>query len=179
MPRPKYIRLLALFTQSQVDWLKSQNKPITQTIRDLIPLEKEPTMIVFKGPYMPELATKGSSGYDLKAQAEVTIPPGKHAVVPTGISVQIPEGYEGQVRSRSGLAAKKAVFVLNSPGTIDSDYRGEIKVILMNLGEEEFKICIGDRIAQIVFCPISVQTVTTGFLNETSRGDGGFGSSGV
>lgn len=128
---------------------------------------------------MPELGTKGSSGYDLKSQVEVTIPPGQRAIIPTGIAVQIPMGYEGQIRSRSGLAAKHGIFVLNSPGTIDSDYRGEIKAIIYNSGDRVFRIAIGDRICQIVFATISQLTVTAGFLNDTVRGEGGFGSTGV
>jgi len=105
--------------------------------------------------------------------------PGKRALVPTGIRVAIPEGYEGQVRARSGLAIKHGIAMVNAPGTIDADYRGELSVILINLGEEPFEIRRGERIAQLVFAavaPVTLQQVET--LSETARGEGGFGSSG-
>lgn len=129
----------------------------------------------------PEYATAGSAGADLRADVPdpVTLAPGGRALVPTGLRVRIPEGFEAQVRSRSGLAATKGVAVLNSPGTIDSDYRGEIKVILINLGSEPFRVERGDRIAQLVFAPV----VRASFgivecVDETPRGEGGFGSTG-
>jgi dUTP pyrophosphatase len=131
---------------------------------------------------LPHYQTKGSSGADLKADIEtdITIMPGETAIVPTGLFLQIPPGYEAQVRPRSGLAAKQGVTVLNTPGTIDADYRGEVKVILINLGKKDVRIQRGDRIAQIVFAPVvRAQFDPHREINETSRGEGGFGSTGV
>ncbi|MBQ9526088.1 MAG: dUTP diphosphatase [Fretibacterium sp.] len=128
---------------------------------------------------LPAYATQGSAGVDLRASEPCVIPPGGRALVPTGLRIALPEGYEAQVRPRSGLALKHGVTLLNSPGTIDSDYRGEIGVILINLGQEPFSIQPGDRIAQRVFAPVTrgvwdeVET-----LDETERGAGGFGSTG-
>jgi dUTP pyrophosphatase len=130
---------------------------------------------------LPARQTIGSAGFDLCADVDgdLVIPPmGRHAV-PTGIAVAIPAGTEGQVRPRSGLALNHGVTCLNSPGTIDSDYRGEIKVILANLGEAPFVVRRGDRIAQIVFAPVvdaSFRVVAS--LDDTGRGHGGFGSTG-
>lgn len=129
---------------------------------------------------LPAYATQGSAGVDLRASEPCVIPPGGRALVPTGLRIALPEGYEAQVRPRSGLALKHGVTLLNSPGTIDSDYRGEIGVILINLGQEPFSIQPGDRIAQMVFAPVTrgvwdeVET-----LDETERGAGGFGSTGL
>ena len=136
----------------------------------------------------PEYSTKGSSGMDIRASLtkEILIEKGKIAIIPTGIFVEIPKGYEIQVRSRSGLAAKHGIFVLNSPGTIDSDYRGEIKVILYNPvsyiegTKKAFEIKNGDRIAQIVLSKINTIQWEEAFdLNETKRSTGGLGSTGV
>ena len=129
----------------------------------------------------PEYKTKGSSGMDLMANIKdaVFLKPGKSDIIPTGIAISIPVGYEIQIRPRSGLAAKKKITVLNTPGTIDADYRGEIKVILINLGNEEFKINPNDRIAQMVLCPvIKAELVEVDELQNTKRGEGGFGSTG-
>ena len=131
---------------------------------------------------LPKYETSGSSGMDLAAniENEIIINPGKSAVIPTGIAVSIPENFEIQIRPRSGLAARNQISVLNTPGTIDADYRGEIKVILINLGEKIFKIENGLRIAQMVLCPIvkaTLQEVET--LEDTARGAGGFGSTGT
>ena len=129
----------------------------------------------------PEYKTKGSSGMDLMANIKdaVFLKPGKSDIIPTGIAISIPVGYEIQIRPRSGLAAKKKITVLNTPGTIDADYRGEIKVILINLGNEEFKINPNDRIAQMVLCPvIKAELVEVDDLQNTKRGEGGFGSTG-
>jgi len=116
---------------------------------------------------------------DLYSAEEKIIPPGKWEVISTGIAVEIPYGYEGEVRSRSGLAKNYGVFVLNSPGTIDSDYRGEVKVILMNLGDEPFKVNVGDRIAQLVISPVVRAEITeVEELSSTERNDGGFGHTG-
>jgi dUTP pyrophosphatase len=131
---------------------------------------------------LPAYASAGSSGMDLRAcvDSEVEIPPGGTALIPTGFCVEIPEGYEGQVRPRSGMALRSGVTVLNSPGTIDSDYRGEVAVILINHGRQPFRVGRGDRIAQMVFCQVSKPVLEeTDDLGGTARGDGGFGHSGV
>ena len=134
-----------------------------------------------KGAIIPEYKTSGAAGADLCAllDAPLTIPAGSSAMIPTGLFFEIPQGYEVQVRPRSGLAAKNGVTVLNTPGTIDSDYRGEIKVILINLGNQDFTINSGDRIAQMVIAPVIQASFTiTDSLSETERGSGGFGSTG-
>lgn len=129
---------------------------------------------------LPSYETSGSAGMDVRAAEAASIAPGTRALVGTGFAFAIPEGYEVQVRPRSGLALKKGVSVLNTPGTIDSDYRGEIKVILANLGEEQFVVERGDRIAQIVVAPVQRgNLVEVETLDETARGSGGFGSTGV
>ena len=130
---------------------------------------------------LPKYETDGSSGLDLAANIEnkVKIEPGKTAIIPTGISVSIPINYEIQIRPRSGLAAKYQISILNTPGTIDADYRGEIKVILINLSKDEFTIHPKDRIAQMVFTnAIQVKFKEVQNLDQTKRGDGGFGSTG-
>ena len=130
---------------------------------------------------LPGYATPGSAGLDLHAAVTGSqhLAPGERAIVPAGISIALPEGYEAQVRPRSGLAAKHGVTCLNSPGTIDADYRGEIGVILINHGAEPFEIRRGDRIAQMVIAPVTMAAlVEVEDLPETSRGDGGFGSTG-
>ena len=131
---------------------------------------------------LPKYETSGSSGMDLAANidANINIDPGKTAIIPTGLALSIPKGFEVQIRPRSGLAAKQKISVLNTPGTIDADYRGEIKVILINLGQEPFKVEKGLRIAQMVVCPIvQAQLKEVDDLNETERGKGGFGSTGT
>ncbi len=130
----------------------------------------------------PRKASEGSAGLDLAAAvaAPVTIPPGGRALVPTGFTVELPTGWEGQVRPRSGLALRHGVTLLNAPGTIDGDYRGEVGVVLVNHGAEPFEIRRGDRIAQLVVAPVArveVEEVET--LSVTARGAGGFGSTGV
>ncbi|NLL36010.1 MAG: dUTP diphosphatase [Fretibacterium sp.] len=128
---------------------------------------------------LPSYATSGSVGMDLRASAALAIPPGGRALVPTGLKLSIPEGYEAQIRGRSGLALKHGIMVPNAPGTIDSDYRGEVGVILANIGTEPFRIEPGDRIAQMVFSPVAhVQWHEVEVLDETERGEGGFGSTG-
>ena len=130
---------------------------------------------------LPEYQSEGASGADLRAllTAEIVLRPGERALVPTGLRMQIPRGMEAQVRPRSGLAVAYGVTVLNAPGTVDSDYRGEIKVLLVNLGEESFSVRSGDRIAQIVFCPATqVRFRREEQIEETARGSGGFGSTG-
>ena len=130
---------------------------------------------------LPTYKTSGSSGMDLVAyiKNKITINPGKTAMIPTGIAVAIPKNYEIQIRPRSGLAAKKGISVLNTPGTVDADYRGEIKIILINLGKKNFPVKSGDRIAQMVLCPIvKGKLVEVKKLPKTLRGKGGFGSTG-
>jgi dUTP pyrophosphatase len=131
----------------------------------------------------PRKMTPGSSGCDICAAVErpTTIQPGSHALIPTGFCCEIPPGYEVQVRSRSGLAVKHGVMVLNSPGTIDADYRGEVNIILANLGSEPFTVNRGDRVAQLVpmAVPVNVDFVESDELSGTDRGAGGFGHSGV
>jgi dUTP pyrophosphatase len=135
-----------------------------------------------EGLALPEYQTPGSSGMDLRAALgePVVIESGGRALIPTGLKIDIPAGYEGQVRTRSGLAARRGVAVLNSPGTIDADYRGELKVILINLGEDPVTIERGDRIAQLVIAPVAHVTIAEVVeVGETTRGDGGFGSTGT
>ena len=131
---------------------------------------------------LPKYETSGSSGLDLSANIKtpVKIEPGKTTIIPTGISVSIPKNFEIQIRPRSGLAAKSQISVLNTPGTIDADYRGEIKVILINLSKETFIVENGARIAQMVVCPvIKAKLKEVDSLDNTSRGSGGFGSTGM
>ena len=130
---------------------------------------------------LPAYKSSGSSGMDLVAnnKKKIIISPGKIALIPTGIAMAIPKNYEMQIRPRSGLAANKSISVLNTPGTIDSDYRGEIKIILINLSKKSFVVKSGDRVAQMILCPIAkgkLQEVKK--LPKTVRGKGGFGSTG-
>jgi len=135
----------------------------------------------YKNIKLPVYKTPGASGMDLVANIKnkITINPSKTATIPTGIAVAIPKNYEIQIRPRSGLAAKKSISVLNTPGTIDSDYRGEIKIILINLSKKSFVVKSGDRIAQMILCPVAkgrLKEVKN--LPKTVRGKGGFGSTG-
>jgi dUTP pyrophosphatase len=130
---------------------------------------------------LPSYETVGAAGMDVRANlsASVCVSPGERMLVPTGLYLEIPSGLECQVRPRSGLALKKGITVLNTPGTIDSDYRGEVGVILINLSNENFTIEPNDRIAQLVFCPvIQVTLIETDALESSERGTGGFGSTG-
>ncbi|MCU0415037.1 MAG: dUTP diphosphatase [Ignavibacteriaceae bacterium] len=130
---------------------------------------------------LPSYATKGSAGLDIYAALEkpMNIAKGSIEMVPTNISVEIPKGYEIQVRPRSGIAAKHGIGILNSPGTIDSDYRGEIKIIIINLGKEDFVIQPAERIAQLVLSKVyTAKFIESDELNNTSRGEGGFGHTG-
>jgi dUTP pyrophosphatase len=131
---------------------------------------------------LPKYETSGSSGMDLSAniEKEIEIKPGKSSIIPTGLAVSIPKNFEIQIRPRSGLAAKNQISVLNTPGTIDADYRGELKVILINLGSKSFKVEKGLRIAQMILCPIvKAKLIEVETLEETIRGTGGFGSTGI
>jgi dUTP pyrophosphatase len=132
----------------------------------------------------PSYATVGAAGLDLVAAVlesePIAIRPGAWAAIPTGLILEIPPGYQGEVRPRSGLALQHGVTILNAPGTIDSDYRGEVRVLLVNLGQEEFSVTRGMRVAQIVFMPVTrVSLRESSALDATARGDGGFGSTGL
>lgn len=136
-----------------------------------------------QGIELPSYETDGAAGMDLRAAVEasekMTLRPGERALVPTGFIFEVPFGYEAQIRPRSGLAIKHGITCLNSPGTVDSDYRGEVKVILANLGQEDFVIERGMRIAQVVIAPVTQVTVTeVEEFTQTERGAGGFGSTG-
>lgn len=131
---------------------------------------------------LPSRASAKAAGFDLRAAVDqtLTLAPGARAMVPTGITMAIPPGYEGQVRPRSGLAAKHGLALLNAPGTVDADYRGEIQVIVVNLGQEPLSIARGDRIAQLIIAPvIRCELEEVSELEETIRGAGGFGSTGT
>ena len=138
----------------------------------------------YEGLALPAYETAQSAGMDLRAavaeDAPVTIPPGEWRLIPVGIAIALPAGYEAQVRPRSGLAAKKGITCLNSPGTVDADYRGEIRVNLINHGPEPFLVQRGERIAQMVIAPVTQASWDVAeTLDETARGTGGFGSTGV
>ena len=151
----------------------SQNSPIVGVVR--LPHSN--------GLDLPAYETAGAAGMDLRAAVPEDRPllilPGKRALVPTGLILEIPEGFEGQIRPRSGLAFKHGITCLNTPGTIDSDYRGEVKVLLVNLGDEDFAVTRGMRIAQIIFAPVTRASIEERSLaGSTERGAGGFGSTG-
>lgn len=131
---------------------------------------------------LPEYRTAGAAGLDLCAAVPepVRLAPGERRLIPTGLKLEIPEGFEGQVRPRSGLALRHGIGMVNAPGTIDSDYRGEVSVLLVNLGQEPFVVEPGARIAQLVICPVArAELVEVASLSETERGAGGYGSTGV
>ena len=135
----------------------------------------------FKGE-LPEYKSEGASGFDIKAclTEDLILKPGERALIPTGLSFEIPPGFELQSRPRSGLALKKGLTVLNSPGTIDSDYRGEVKSLILNTGKEDVRIKDQDRVAQLVLCPVfRAKFIEQDQLSESQRGGGGFGSTGV
>jgi dUTP pyrophosphatase len=128
---------------------------------------------------LPSYATDGAAGLDLRADAAVTLQPGERALVPTGFAIAIPPGFEGQIRPRSGLALREGVTCLNSPGTLDFDYRGEVGVILVNLGQKSVTLARGDRIAQLIIAPVARAELTeSASLPPTGRGQGGFGHTG-
>ena len=140
------------------------------------------TLKIVLGPkaQIPSYATSGSAGMDLRSTESVTLNPGERRLVPTGLKIAIPHGFEAQIRPRSGLALKHGISMVNTPGTIDSDYRGEVGVILINLGQFTVTLVEGERIAQMVICPIEqVNIEVVKVLDETDRGDGGFGSTGI
>ena len=137
-----------------------------------------------KGLPLPHYATPGAAGLDLSAaiseNEKITLKPGKRALIPTGLQIDLPDGFEAQIRPRSGLALKHGIALVNAPGTIDADYRGEIGVILVNLGEEDFEITRGLRIAQMVIAPVTrVDLVEVDVVSASERGEGGFGSTGT
>lgn len=137
-----------------------------------------------KGLPLPSYATAGAAGLDLSAaigeNEKITLKPGKRTLVPTGLQIHLPDGFEAQIRPRSGLALKNGIGLVNAPGTIDADYRGEIGVILVNLGEEDFEITRGLRIAQMVIAPVTrADLIAVDAVGATERGAGGFGSTGV
>ena len=129
---------------------------------------------------LPSYASAGASGLDLSALEATTIEPGRWKLIPTGLAIEVPPGFEGQIRPRSGLAARKGLTVLNAPGTIDSDYRGELKIALINHGPMPVSLAAGARMAQLVICPVERVEVelVDGRLSSTDRGSGGFGSTG-
>jgi dUTP pyrophosphatase len=128
---------------------------------------------------LPRYETDGAAGMDLRADEPFTLAPGERRLVPTGLAVEIPPGHEGQVRARSGLAVRHGIALVNAPGTIDSDYRGEVKVILVNLGQAPASFARGERIAQLVIAPVTrVEIALADNLGGTDRGAGGFGSTG-
>ena len=129
--------------------------------------------------FVPEYKSEGASGMDVMSSESTIIPKGEVRIVSTNLAVEVPMGYELQIRPRSGLAANNGVTILNTPGTLDSDYRGELKIILINFGTEEFKISKGDRIAQMVLAKVERMELQKGQLSETIRGAGGLGSTGV
>lgn len=135
-----------------------------------------------EGLALPAYQTADSAGLDLVAavEAEMVLQPGARALVPTGLAIALPSGYEAQIRPRSGLAFKHGLTVLNSPGTVDADYRGEVKVLMINLGQEPFAVKRGERIAQMVVAPVTqIAWQPVADLDETARGAGGFGSTGT
>lgn len=160
-----------MMSELSIDW---SQMPSSQPVVKFKPCISDP-------PPPPQYQTTGAAGMDIFAGEDITLwGSGHFIVVRTGYEIEIPQFHEGQVRGRSGLAAKKGITVLNSPGTIDADFRGELKVILINHGEQAWDIKKGDRIAQLVIAPVSHATVeVVGELSETTRGQGGFGSTGV
>jgi dUTP diphosphatase len=139
------------------------------------------TRVGHRGPPLdlPRYETPGSAGLDLRADEPFSLAPGERRLVPTGLAIEIPAGHEGQVRARSGLAVRHGVALVNAPGTIDSDYRGEVKVVLVNLGQQPVSFARGDRIAQLVIAPVTrVDVELVDELAGSHRGGGGFGSTG-
>lgn len=142
-------------------------------------MKKLPVLIVAQPGFEPVYSHPGDAGADLRSRVETVIPAGQRQTLPTGVSVAIPNGYVGLVHSRSGMAAKHGVFVLNSPGTVDAGYRGEISVTLQNASDQDFKVAAGDRIAQLLFQQIEIADfIAVERLPESHRGDSGFGSTG-
>lgn len=144
------------------------------------PAELELPVVLADGAVAPAYATAGAAGMDIRSVEDVELAPLERKLVRTGLKLALPHGYEGQIRPRSGLALKFGVSMVNTPGTIDEDFRGEIGVILINLSQNVVKLARGERIAQLVVCPVAKARVTVvDQLDETSRGEGGFGSTGT
>jgi dUTP pyrophosphatase len=157
---------------------RSSRRPVYNLLMD-VPIEVKRVGSRGEPLPLPGYATAAAAGLDLRADETVMLQPGQRALVPTGLALAIPPGYEGQVRPRSGLAIRQGITCLNSPGTIDSDFRGEVSVILINLGAEPVSISRGDRIAQLVIAPVSrAKLHETAELPATARGAGGFGHTG-
>lgn len=143
------------------------------------PMDVEMRVTLEEGALPPEYRTGGSAGMDVRIVETVELKPHERTLVGTGIRVHIPEGYEGQIRPRSSIALEHGVTMVNSPGTIDSDYRGEIKLILLNTGRHPVRLSQGERVAQLVICPVARATVViVDTLEDSARGEGGFGSTG-
>jgi dUTP pyrophosphatase len=139
----------------------------------------EMPLVLSEGASLPSYATAGAAGMDLRCSEEFELQPMERKLVSTGVRIAVPEGYEGQVRPRSGLAIRHGISMVNSPGTIDSDYRGELRLILINFGSEAVQFNKGDRIGQLVLCPVAKAVLkVVSELEETQRGEGGFGSTG-
>ena len=172
--------------EEQVRGLARQvEKMVTESLWTARPQEKVTLKLKrlphFKGE-LPAYATAGASGLDVRAclESEVVLKPGERTLIPTGLSMEFPRGYEVQARPRSGLAIMKGLSLVNTPGTIDADYRGEVKIIVINLGQDPIHIQDQERIAQLVLCPvIQAEVVDASDLSESERGSGGFGSTGV
>jgi dUTP pyrophosphatase len=150
---------------------------VTATVRPTLKIRR----VGARGPplELPGYQSEGAAGLDLRADEPCTLSPGERRLVPTGIAIELPAGHEGQVRPRSGLAVRHGIGMVNAPGTIDQDYRGEVSVVLVNLGTEPFEIRRGDRIAQLVVAPVvRVEIELAAELSGTGRGGGGFGSTG-
>jgi dUTP pyrophosphatase len=150
-------------------------------MNEIVPIKIKRLSEEFNDIPLPSYSTQGSSGLDIRAAVadDFIIPAGEIKLIPTNLSVEIPEGYEIQVRPRSGLAINNGIGILNSPGTIDSDYRGEVKIILMNFSKEDFKISRGDRIAQLIVSKVyKAKLIASEELEESLRGNGGFGHTG-
>jgi dUTP diphosphatase len=146
-----------------------------------MPVTLRVTRVGGRGPplELPRYETPGSAGLDLRADEPFTLAPGERRLVPTGLALEVPPGHEGQVRARSGLAVRHGVALVNAPGTIDSDYRGEVKVVLVNLGQDAVSFARGDRVAQLVVAPVTrVEVQLVEELADSHRGSGGFGSTG-
>lgn len=144
------------------------------------PTELELQVVLAEDAVAPAYATPGAAGLDIRSIDDVDLQPLERKLVRTGLKMAIPEGFEGQIRPRSGLALKYGVSMVNTPGTIDSDFRGEIGVILINLSNNVVKLARGERIAQMVICPVArARVMTVDQLDDTSRGEGGFGSTGT
>jgi dUTP pyrophosphatase len=157
------------------EWMSAPVFPATEAVTETVEFIRMSSTAI-----MPRYATPGAAGMDLHADIDASIAIGDHKLIPTNIAIKLPSDLEAQVRPRSGLALKKGITVLNSPGTIDPDYRGGIGVILYNAGSERFEIKQGDRIAQLVIAPfIRAELVQVDAFDKTARGEGGFGSTGI